>query len=414
MPVKGKQSRGDVRLRGFFDRVSIEQAIAWIMAHGGRLGGEPIAVVEAAGRILAAPVASPSDSPPADRSVADGYALRSSETVGAGNYNPLVFTLEKSGGDLAQGSAELVHSGALLAKGADAILPFESAHVSAGSLEVIASVAEGTGIECQGLQVRAGAELIPDGRALRPADLGLLASFGIEHVRVVRSPRVRLVVCGPKGDENKGASGDANSVMLRALIARDGGVMETVICGLGDRSAMANAIATSEAEVVVVVGRSGTGPDDEAPLAISEVGELQIHGIALRPGDSAGLGTVGNSTIVLLPGDPLACFCAYEMLAGQLIRLLSGRKSELPYTTLEAEVGRKIVSTVGIVDLCRVHFVNGRIAPVGSVEVGGLASVARADGFVVIPAALEGYALGTRVAVHMFENQTGGISPNEI
>jgi molybdopterin molybdotransferase len=68
----------------------------------------------------------------------------------------------------------------------------------------------------------------------------------------------------------------------------------------------------------------------------------------------------------------------------------------------EAEVGRKIVSAIGFVDLCRVRLVDGRVEPVGSAEFGGLASSVRADGFVVIPAPLEGYAPGTRVKVHLY------------
>jgi molybdopterin molybdotransferase len=105
--------------------------------------------------------------------------------------------------------------------------------------------------------------------------------------------------------------------------------------------------------------------------------------------------------VLLLPGDPLGCWCAYELLAGRLIRSLGGRSPELPQLVREAEVGRKIVSAIGFVDLCRVRLVDGRVEPVGSAEFGSLASSVRADGFVVIPASLEGYAPGTRVKVHL-------------
>ena len=111
------------------------------------------------------------------------------------------------------------------------------------------------------------------------------------------------------------------------------------------------------------------------------------------------MGLSGTTPVLLLPGDPLACLCAYELLAGRLIRSLGGRSPELPHPVREAEVGRKIVSAIGFVDLCRVRLVDGRVEPVGSAEFGGLASSVRADGFVVIPAPLEGIcAPGTRTS----------------
>ena len=154
--------------------------------------------------------------------------------------------------------------------------------------------------------------------------------------------------------------------------------------------------------MILVAGRTGTGADDEAPPALAKLGELAIHGIALRPGGSTGMGLSGATPVLLLPGDPLACLCAYELLAGRLIRNLAGRSPELPHPVQMAKVGRKIVSAIGFVDLCRVRLVDGCVEPVASVEFGGLASAVRADGFLVIPAPLEGYAPGTEVKVHLY------------
>ena len=114
------------------------------------------------------------------------------------------------------------------------------------------------------------------------------------------------------------------------------------------------------------------------------------------------MGRVAGIPIVLLPGDPLACFCAYELFAGRLIRRMGGRLPELPYAVREAEVRRKIVSTVGFVDVCQVRLVDGGVEPVGSAELSRLASAVCADGFVLVPAPLEGYAPGARVAVHLY------------
>lgn len=389
----------DVRGGGFPDRVSLEQATEWIDSHSAALRAEETDLRAAAGRVLAAGVAAEWALPAADRAGVDGYAVRSADTVGAGDYNPLKLALVKAGDGLAELQAGSISSGEALPRGADAILPFELARVSGATLEIFGAVAEGFGVERAGQQVQAGARILERGRMLLPQDIGLLASLGVERVPVVRQPRVGILVGKPKRCGDLGGQGDANSPMLRALVERDGGSVVAVVALESERRGFAIGYA---ADLILVAGRSGTGRDDDAALSIAEVGELAIHGVGLRPGGSAGMGSVGGAPVVLLPGDPLGCLCAYEMLAGRMVRRLGGRAEGLPFAVVEAEVGRKIVSMIGVVDVCRVRWENGKIEAIGSAESGGLASAVRADGFVVIPAPLEGYAPGARVSVYVY------------
>jgi molybdopterin molybdotransferase len=364
---------------------------------------EEIAVSEADGRVLAASIAAAGPIPPAGRAATDGYALRSDDTVGAGDYNPLALTLCACNADLPPSAAASIAAGAALPRGADAILPFESARAQGGTLEIFEAVAQGCGIEHTGQQSQAGSTLIERGRALLPQHIGLIAALGIARVQVICRPRVRLIVSAPKSQgPPHSASGDANGPMLRALVARDDGVIEAMILSSGERGAIAASLAAPGADLILVAGRTATGWDDEAPLALAETGELAIHGIALRPGGSAGMGLVGTVPVLLLPGDPLDCLCAYDVLGGRMLRQLAGGSPELPYPVVEAEAGRKIVSAIGTTDLCRVSLIDGRIEPIGSAESGGLVSAVRADGFVLVPAPLEGYAPGVRVQVHMY------------
>lgn len=402
-----REARQDIRQQGFADRVPLESALQWVDSHLALGDAEDISVEDAAGRVLTQPFVSPADQPPADTAVEDGYALRSAETVGAGGYNPLLFRIQAGNYSLEPLSTALVSSGTALPPGADAVAPFELVRVRVGSAEVIGSVDCGAGVNLQGQEVRQAITLIESSRPLRPSDLGLIASFGIERVRVVRRPLVRIILAGSKPSQSchpANANGpDANGPILRAQITRDGGVTELCEYGIADRAAIAALIARPGADLVLVCGRTGTGADDEAPLALRAAGTLSIHGIALRPGDSTGMGSAAEVPVILLPGSPLACLCAYDLLAGRLIRRLGGRGSQLPNRVRHATVGRKIVSSIGNVELCRVRLVGGEAIPVGSADSGGLASVARADGFVLIPAALEGYAPGTSVAVYLYD-----------
>ncbi len=402
----------DIRQVGFADRVPVEKALGWVDSHLTLGNAEEVRVEEAAGRVLTQPFVAPADQPPADTAVEDGYALRSAETVGAGSYNPLLFRIQAVSHALKPLSTALVSSGTPLPQGADAVAPFDLVRVGPESAELIGAVARGVGVNLQGQEVRQATTLIEPSRPLRPSDLGLISSCGIERVRVVRRPLVRIILAGCKPSQARDASDanapdangpDANGPMLRALVTRDGGVIELCEYGVADRAAIAGLISRPGADVVLVCGRTGTGADDEAPLALAAAGTLSIHGIALRPGDSTGMGSAGGVPVILLPGSPLACLCAYDLFAGRLIRQLGGRSSQLPYLVRHATVGRKIVSSIGNLELCRVRLVAGEAIPVGSADSGGLASAARADGFLLVPATLEGYAPGSSVAVYLYD-----------
>jgi len=384
----------------------VDEAIKWIDCHPRTGSTEDISIGAACGRILARPFVAPADVPAADIAAKDGYALRSAETVGASSYNPLLFHIQDARFPLAALSAVLISAGTPLPPGADAVAPFELARVATDTVELLGSVARGSDVVLRGQEAREGATPIDTSRPLRPSDLGLVASFGVERICVIRRPLVRIVATGPRPSGNPA---DANAPMLSALIARDGGAIEACEYGVTKRDAIASLIARPGADVVLVCGRTGTGADDEAPLALKTVGTLSIHGIALRPGDSSGMGSAGGVPVILLPGDPLACMSAYDLFAGRLIRRLGGRRSQLPYRIRKAKVGRKIVSSIGSVEFCRIRFVAEEVVPTGSANSGGLASVARADGFVLVPAPLEGYAPGTVVDVYMYDSELESI-----
>jgi len=393
----------DVRMIGFADRSSVNEAVEWIDRYSRICDAESIALNAAIGRILAEPFVSPTEDPPTDTAITDGYALRSCETVGAGSYNPLPFSMQDYHSALRPFSAALVTSGTPHPMGADAVAPFDLAQAGTDIVHLIGSVARGEGVNAKGQEIRKDTLLIEGLRPLRASDLGLISSFGINQVRVLRRPLVRIILAGRKSSQGYKLA-DANGLMLRAHVVRDGGAVEICKYGITDRDKLAKWIARPGADLVLVCGRTGVGLDDEAPLALAAVGTLDLHGIAMRPGGSTGMGSAGQIPVILLPGSPLDCLCAYDLFAGRLIRNLSGRGPWLPYRVQQAKVGRKIVSSVGTMEFCQVRLIAGEAIPQGTADSGGLSSVARADGFISIPATLEGYAPGATVNVYTYDS----------
>jgi molybdopterin molybdotransferase len=402
-------------MRGFTRRAEVASVLAWIDANAPRLPAETVALDAAGGRVLEAPVVAPIDVPAFDRSAMDGFALVGADTTGASDYNPLAFTVigqsmpgHPFAGTVATGQAVRIMTGAAVPAGADAVVPAEYAQEKDGSVEVVQAAATGKNVGFRGEDIRTGSEVLPAGRVLRAQDLGLIASLGFADVAVVRRPRVRIVATGneivapgtPKGLHQ---IYDANSPMLRALVARDGGVVESHRRLRDDPAAIRAALTAPGADVVLVSGGSSVGSEDHAPRLVAEAGELAIHGVAMRPSSPAGAGRIGSSLVFLLPGNPVSCLCAYDFFAGRAIRLRGARAAAWPHRTHAGTLARKLVSAIGRVDYCRVRLVGDAVEPLAISGAAILSSTTRADGFVIVPAESEGFGPGTPVTVYLYE-----------
>jgi molybdopterin molybdotransferase len=299
-------------------------------------------------------------------------------------------------------------TGAPVPDGVDAVVPAEYATEAGGQIVVTRPVAPGQHVGHRGEDLRLGSTALAVGRRLRPQDVGLVASLGLDGVSVVRRPRARLLVTGnevrlPGAPKGLYDVYDSNSYMLRGLIARDGAVIESQLRLGDDPDRIRAALMAPGADVILVSGGSSVGREDYAPRLIAEIGDLAIHGVAMRPSSPAGLGRIGETLVFLLPGNPVSCLCAYEFFAGRALRLLGGRPSEWPHRTQQALVARKIVSAIGRVDYCRVRLIDGRVEPIALSGASILSSTTRADGFVIVPSNCEGYGPDASVTVFLYD-----------
>ena len=368
-----------VRGIGFGSRATLMAALAWMQSHTSPMPDEAVPAHLALGRVLtSAPPGAPW--PPAARAALDGYAVRAAGTEGASDYNLLPLP-----------DAIPIAAGEPMPPGTDAVVPFAAVAISSAVTpssaisghgpvpHAIAPVASGTGVD------RRGTETSPRSRLIRPEDAALLALLGVQEIRAVRRPRVALVVAGPKSGP------DVLTPLLTQLVARDGG-LATAVPGVQHTPA--------DADLLILVGRTGCGLDDDMPDRLQDAGGvLDMHGIAFRPGDTAGLGRLGKMPAMLLPGTPLAALSIYEALASPAVRRLAGLGDISARTTQSAILDRKVTSLIGCTDMVRVRLHDGRATPLGPADTGGLARATQSDGWIIIPDGLEGYTLGTTVTV---------------
>jgi molybdopterin molybdotransferase len=369
----------------------VDSAIAWVDAATDRLDTEDALLGTARGRVLTEDIRAARPIPTSDRAALDGFAVQASASLGASAYNPIQLPLIA------------VAAGDALPVGTDAVVPLELAEPDERAyIEIVEAVAAGHNVEQQGAIATIGATLAPAGMRLAARHIGLLRIAGLSAVRVMRRPRVRILVAKPA---KAGAWEDSNGPMIRAAVERDGGVVGECVAVERDLMAIRSALVEAGVDIVLVIGGTGPGTDDHSPGALAEAGELAIHGVALRPGETAGLGrTVSGVLVVLLPGAPAACLWSYELFAGRAIRCLGGRGPELPYRSREMMTARKIVSALGMTEICPVRCSAGdTVEPLPSFAETGLMAAVGADGFVIVPQGSEGYPQGARVTVYLYE-----------
>lgn len=407
----------DVRMRGFKRRTSVEDVRAWIDALPDRVRVRGVPLAEAAGRILAEHVSSAVSIPPFARSAMDGWALRAGETFGASETDALHLRVVGTAlpgrpvpRRLEAGQAVRIMTGAPVPAGADAILRAEDGSQTEDTLAVRAAVAVHQHVGQVGEDIVAGHQVLAAGRRLRPQDLGLLASIGCAEVSVRRRPRVQIIATGdellPAGATPRDALiVDSNSPMLGELVRRDGGVVQRALLLPDQVETIRGELqaAARDADVVLVTGGSSVGEEDHAPRLLSELGELAIHGVGMRPAAPTGMGTLGEATVFLLPGNPVSCLSAYDFFAGRRVHALGGcLEAYAPYASRHAVLARKLTSVLGRVDYIRVRFEDDQVVPVMARGASILSSVTEADGFVVVPQDSEGQVEGESVEVFLY------------
>ena len=370
-----------------------------------RLETVGVGLDEAVGRVTAAPVWASRSSPSFDSAAMDGIAVRAADTVGASETTPLL---------VGPSAYDVVDTGDPLPDGRDSVIMREQVHYVDGpggpSAQLLAAVPPYQHVRSIGEDIASGELLLPEGHRLRPVDIAAAAAAGATELLVRRRPRVVVL---PTGDEirpvgshtGKGEILDTNSLMLVGQ-ARELGCDATCLPIEPDdpaRIAAALQVSAAEADLVLIVAGSSAGRDDYTARVIAEVGTLAVHGVAVRPGHPVVLGVVDRTPVIGVPGFPVSAALTFDIFAAPLLADLEGA-AERPRPVTTARLARKLASVVGMDDWVRVRLglVHGRVVaaplPRGA---GVLTSLVRADGLLVVPAALEGHHAGDTVTVEL-------------
>jgi molybdopterin molybdotransferase len=374
----------------------------------------------------------------------DGWAVRAEDTFGAGERSPAVLRAEEAGVErVGPETAVRVHTGSALPEGADAVVMVEESDRFGDDVELFDAVAEGENVAPVGEDVGEGQHLYDAGHRLRPSDLGLLRSTGVETVAAYDRPDVAVIPTGEElvdADPEPGEVVETNGLTVSRLVESWGGTARYRDVVTDDEDALAAAIERDlDADVVVTTGGSSVGERDLLPAVVDDLGETFVHGVALKPGHPCALGAVDGTPVVMLPGYPVACIVnAVQFLRPALKR--AGHLPRPPHPSREARLARKIRSEPGVRTYVRVRLSTDDAGEPGDEDgssggastdgastdgddtsggdaatadlvatptrasgSGVLSSVALSDGWVVVPESREGVAAGETVTVENWE-----------
>ncbi|WP_324757399.1 molybdopterin molybdotransferase MoeA [Haloarcula sp. GH36] len=368
---------------------------------------ERVPVRQADERVLATGIDADRPIPHYARAAMDGYALRATDTHNASERSPVRLTVGEQPGT---GQATRVHTGSVLPDGADAVIKVEETDQRDGDIDVFSPVASGTNVGPVGEDIEAGQQLYDEGTQLRPSDLGLVKGTGYDDVAVYERPRVSVIPTGEElvqTDPEPGEIVETNGQTVAQYVERWGGVATDREIVTDDLDTLRAAISRdTDHDIVVTTGGSSVGERDLLPEVVDGLGDVIVHGVALKPGHPVALGVVDGTPVLNLPGYPVACI----VTAVQFLRPALKRAGHMPVRgppTTTARLTRKITSEPGTRSYARVTLdetdEGSTATPVRSGGAGVLSSVALADGWVVVPESTEGYAEGETVTVEHWE-----------
>ena len=323
--------------------ISVEEATARILERLSQAGAETVALDQAHGRVLAAPLTARLTQPPADVSAMDGYALRAEDgrqgaklrVIGAAPAgNPF-------GGAVGPGEAVRLYTGSIVPAGADTVLPQEDAGLAGATVTVNEACAPGRHIRRAGQDFRQGDILLPAGRRLTARDIGLTAAGNHPFVTVFRRPKIAILATGdeislPGEPVGPGGIVSSNAHALAALVRACGGEALILPIARDDRAAIAaGADAARGADLLVTTGGASVGDHDLVQAGLETRGfKLDFWKIAMRPGKPLIFGSVGALPLLGLPGNPVSAYVCALLFLKPAIARLSGLPAAPPETGL--------------------------------------------------------------------------------
>jgi len=383
---------------------------------------EVVKLSDALGRILAEDIYARVDSPPFDRAIVDGYAVKAEDVYRADEANPVELSLiggvevgETPRVELRSGECVEVATGAPMPRGADAVVMIEYTKRIGDKILIYRGVHPGENVAQTGSDITAGDLILRRGRRLSSRDIAILAAVGYDQVTVYKRLRAAFFSTGneltsPPNPLEPGKIYDVNGYVIPAML-RDLGLDVDFLGILPDRyEVMLDAIgrALDEYDLVITSGSTSAGAGDVIYRVFEELGEIIVHGLRVKPGKPTVIALSRNGKLLVgLPGFPLSCATIFIHLIKPLLNKLTGAREEPRYLKVKARLPMRIETGGGKTWYIPVQLVD---SPSGLTAYpilrgsGSASTLAESDGFIAVSEDTVFVDEGEEVEVSLFED----------
>lgn len=371
--------------------ISVDQALEKLLENVRPICNiETIAIEDALLRVLAEPVISPVNVPPADNSSMDGYAVITSDIKTDTTYQigQRIAAGHQPKPHIA-GTATRIFTGAEIPNGADAVIIQENAQCTDNSVTFTTSASKDDNIRKKGQDVLLGSEILSPGIRLRPQEIGLIASCGIQKVSVYKPLKVALLSTGdelvaPGTDLLPGQIYNSNKYLIDAFCQQAGFELVDMGTARDDLETTKTLLqqAADEANLIITTGGVSVGEEDHVKAAVEAVGNLDLWKVAIKPGKPLAFGKIGHTDFIGLPGNPSSVFTTFLILALPRLKRMQGLSTnDLTPPQLQSALFER--TTVSRREYLRARQVKDGVEIFPNQSSGVLSSACWGDGFVI-------------------------------
>ncbi len=297
-------------------------------------------------------------------------------------------------------------TGGRMPEGADACIMAEYAEEKDGYVLVHKPVSGGENVSKIGEDIKKGSLVLKRGRVIKPYDTGILASIQAGKIKVYKKLTVDIIATGSELVEagkkpKQGQIIDSDSYILQALLEDSNAIVSSKKIVPDDYNKIKKEIQRCNADIIIVTAGTSCGKKDYLPLIVNEIGELLVHGVAMKPAGPMGIGVVLGVPVFLLPGSPVAVCIAYDFFVRYAVSLMQGIKNRTESTAF-GRLTKKVASAIGRTDIFRVRYDNRTVEPIRSGGASILSSMTRANAYLLVPENSDGFPEGCEVEVRLF------------
>ncbi len=257
--------------------------------------------------------------------------------------------------------------------------------------------------------------ILPQGYKIRPIDIGALISGGVFETEVYKKPKVAVIPTGteivePSRNLKVGDIIEFNSRVFCAQIEESGGIATRFDIVRDDFEKLIDTVqrALEDNDIVIINAGSSAGREDFTSKVISTLGEVYVHGLAIKPGKPAILGSIRGKPVVGVPGFPVSAYFVMENVVKKLVRFVQGQHNLDDKRYIDAILSKRVMSSPKHLEFVRtkVGYIDGKyLATPIERGAGNTMSLVRADGILEVPENVEGYEKGTKVKINILKSE---------